>query len=190
MINLVKWKDEKAVAIESMIHDTALATTVGEVRTHLRGASEGQTTATFHAATRLLGGVTTAARIRQFDLTIDEPVQLGGSDSGPNPVEVVLAALGTCQEIVYAVYAATLGIPIGELAIDVEGDLDPRGFFGVADVAPGFSAVRYNVRIQSSAPPERIRTLVETVNQHCPVLDILQRPLPVDGIVELNGQIL
>ena len=31
---------------------------------------------------------------------------------GPNPVEIVLAALGTCQEITYRAYATALGIPL------------------------------------------------------------------------------
>ena len=176
------------MAVESVSHDTKIAAAVEHVRAQLRSAPEGQTSTTFKAQTRLLEGVTTAARIRQFDLTIDEPVHLGGSDSGPNPVEVVLAALGTCQEIVYGVYAAALGIPLDRVEIDVEGDLDPRGFFGVADVAPGFSAVRYNVRIQSPADVETIQELVATVDRHCPVLDILQRPVPVAEHVELNGR--
>ena len=178
------------MAVGSPSYDTQIAAAAEQVREQLRGAPEGRTSTTFKTTTRLQGGVTTTARIRQFDLTIDEPVELGGSDSGPNPVEVVLVALGTCQEITYAVHAAALGIAIDNLAIDVEGDLDPRGFFAVADVAPGFSKVRYNVRIESPEAPERIQHLIETVNRHCPVLDILERPLPVAGQVELNGRSL
>jgi uncharacterized OsmC-like protein len=41
------------------------------------------------------------SQIRGFKTTIDEPLELGGTDSGPNPVELLLAALGGCQEIVY-----------------------------------------------------------------------------------------
>ncbi|HEY3289676.1 MAG TPA: OsmC family protein, partial [Anaerolineae bacterium] len=113
---------------------------------------------------------------------------LGGTDQGPNPVELVLAALGTCQEIVYSTYAALLNIPIDRLDIKVYGDLDPRGFFGVADVNAGFESVTYEVNLETKAPLAEVRALIDTVNRRCPVLDILQRPLPVRQQVSLNGR--
>jgi putative redox protein len=167
-----------------------LGSIVGEIRTQLRALPAESAAVTFQASTQLIEGLRTSASIRQFALTIDEPVELGGTDLGPNPVEVVLAALGTCQEIVYGVYAAAAGIRLERLAIDVEGDLDPRGFFGVAEVASGFSEVRFHVQIESPDSPERIAALIDEVNRHCPVLDILQRGLPVRGSVALNGQLL
>ena len=174
-----------------MIAQTAiqseLAKAVDGMRANLAAAPEGQTVFTFSAGTRLVEGMRTEASIRQFTLAIDEPTQLGGTDCGPNPVEIVLAALGTCQEIVYAVHAARLGIAIEQLEVEVEGDLDARGFYDVAAVDPGFSAVRYHVHIKSPETPERVRALVETVQHSCPVLDTLQRPLPIRGDVELNG---
>ena len=144
----------------------------------------------FGANTRLVQGYETATTIRSFEQTIDEPPSLGGTDLGPNPVEVVLAALGACQEIVYSTYAALLGVSIEKLEIKVHGDLDPRGFFGVADVPAGFESVAYEVNLESSSPVNDVRHLVQTVNKHCPVLDILQRPLPVSSRVALNGQSL
>lgn len=42
---------------------------------------------------------------------VDEPPALGGSDPGPNPVELVLAALRTCREITSRAYATALGGP-------------------------------------------------------------------------------
>ncbi len=61
------------------------------------------------------------------------------------------------------------------------------GFFGVGEVAPGFHDVTYTVDIASSAPAADIARLVEAVNSHCPVLDILQQPVPVHGEFRLNG---
>jgi putative redox protein len=143
--------------------------------------------ATFAAYTRLEAGFRTLAQIRQFQLTVDEPAELGGTDAGPNPVELVLAALGTCQEIVYAAYAALLGVELRHVAVEVSGKLDPRGFFGVAEVDPGFSEVSYTVQLESPTDPERVAALVRAVQEHCPVLDILKRPLLVTGSVALNG---
>jgi putative redox protein len=146
--------------------------------------------ARFSASTKLVKGYETSVSIRGFEQTIDEPPSLGGTDLGPNPVEVILAAFGACQEIVYSTYATLLGVSIERLEIKVHGDLDPRGFFGVADVPAGFDSVSYEVSLESPSPADKVRELVRTVDQHCPVLDILQRPLPVHSRVELNGRLL
>jgi putative redox protein len=141
----------------------------------------------FSAETRLVDGFQTTARVRQFSFTVDEPPSLGGTDTGPNPVELVLAALGTCQEIVFATYARFLNVPIESLAIRVSGDLDLRGFLDAAEVPAGYRAIDFDVAIESPASLDEVARLVEAVNRHCPVLDILQRGLPVDGHYALNG---
>tara|TARA_Y100000588_G_scaffold347014_1_gene395433 strand:- start:254 stop:544 length:291 start_codon:yes stop_codon:yes gene_type:complete len=43
-------------------------------------------------------GLRSEVSIRQHDLVIDEQESLGGTDTGPNPVELVLTALGSCQD--------------------------------------------------------------------------------------------
>ena len=163
--------------------------TVRAIQASLREAGEG-VRAHFGAETHLVKGYETAVNIRNFVDIVDEPHALGGTDLGPNPAELVLAALGACQEIVYSTYATLLNIPIERLHIEVSGDLDPRGFFGVADVPAGFESVLYEVYLDSPSSAEHVRELVRIVNQHCPVLDILQRALPVQGRVELNGHAL
>ena len=41
----------------------------------------------------------------------------GGANAGPNPLDVMLAALGTCQEITYKAYATAMGacVSIGRI---------------------------------------------------------------------------
>jgi putative redox protein len=163
-----------------------LGSVIEQVRTDL-GNAQDPPIATFAAATSLGDEYRTSVKIRDFTLAVDEPPLIGGADTGPTPVELVLAALGTCQEIVFATYARVLGIPLDGVAVNAEGRLDLRGFFGVADVAPGFQDVTFTVDITSPASAEDIARLVETVNAHCPVLDILQQPVPVHGDVRLNG---
>lgn len=166
-----------------------LATTIDAVRTELGRAPE-TAVATFAADTTLVDGFRTTAKIRDFDLTVDEPPTIGGGDSGPTPVELVLAALGTCQEIVYATYARVLDIPLNGVAVRAEGRLDLRGFFGVADVPAGFQDISFAVEIDSPAAREDVARLVTAVNAHCPVLDILRQPVPVAGSYRHNGRTL
>ncbi len=137
--------------------------------------------ATFSVDSRQVEGVRSEAKIRQFALTVDEPPSLGGTDAGPNPVELVLAALATCQEITYRAYATALGIPLDGVSVKLEGSLDLRGFFAVKDdVRAGFTDVRGVVELKSEASAADLAKLKDVVDAHCPVLDILRAPVPVN----------
>lgn len=134
---------------------------------------------TFVSASRLGEGFCSEVSIRDHALTVDEPHGIGGSDAGPTPVELVLAALGTCQEITYRAFATALGIPLANVAVTVEGDIDFRGFFAIDEsIRPGFQRLRVKVALGSSASQADIDRLVAVVNGHCPVLDMLSTPVP------------
>ncbi len=136
--------------------------------------------ASFQSSTALQEGFRSRASLRQHSLTIDEPAALGGTDSGPNPVELILAALGSCQEITYRAFATALGIPLDSVRVELTGDIDLRGFFAVDPaVRPGYEAIRGQVHLESPAAPERLEQLRQAVNGHCPVLDILANPVPI-----------
>ena len=90
------------------------------------------------AATELVEGVRCRGKVRNLPhITVDEPPHMGGSDAGPNPVEILLVALGTCQEISYAVTAALMGIDLKKVKVFVEGSIDLRGALGMdEEVSP------------------------------------------------------
>ncbi len=139
--------------------------------------------ATFRSESQLTTGFRSEVKLRHHALTVDEPAGIGGSDSGPTPVELVLAALGTCQEITYRAFATALGIPLEGVAVTVEGDIDFRGFFAIDEtVRPGFGALRIKVDLQSTASTADRARLIAAVNRHCPVLDMLTRPVPVSFV--------
>lgn len=126
----------------------------------------------------------TTASVRGFKVLLDEPAELGGANTGPNPVEAVLAALGSCQAIVYRAYANALGLRIDRVDVEARGFLDLRGFLGDSAVPAGFERVTFSTRISSPESAERIAELAKTVEAHCPVLDILRRTVPVAGELE------
>jgi putative redox protein len=144
-------------------------------------AEPAQALADFQAQSRLGDGLNSTVAIRQFCVEVDEPAGLGGTDTAPNPVEYVLAALGSCQEITYRLYADALGIPLNGVSVELTGAIDLRGFFNVAqDVRPGYRKIKAKVTLDSPAPEADLARLKDIVDRHCPVLDILRNPTPVE----------
>jgi uncharacterized OsmC-like protein len=162
-----------------MTHST-FAPLVRDTRSALAAAPAAAANVTFRVASRQSAGLRSDARIRQFEVGVDEPPALGGTDTAPNPVEYALLALATCQEITYRLHADHLGIPLDGVAVSLEGDLDLRGFFGVDhSVRPGFTAIRGTVTLESPAPESELQRLKDHVDAHCPVLDLLSNPTPL-----------
>lgn len=125
-------------------------------------------------------GLRAEIRIGGHTLVADEGPALGGAHAGPNPVEYALAALLSCQVVTYRVWAAKLGVPLDGITLDVDGDLDVRGFLGFDDaVRPGFGDVRVRVTLDGPADPQRYRELAAAVDAHCPVLDLFRNTTPV-----------
>ena len=65
---------------------------------------------TYKAKSALVDGLSTTLSYpntpEHGETAVDEPpVMPGGKDKGPNPMDLCLAALGTCQEISYKAFA-------------------------------------------------------------------------------------
>ena len=131
----------------------------------------------FKASAHLQEGVMVKARARNFEITVDEPETLGGTNMGMNPVELVLTALGACQAIVAGTYAKKFDIDLKDFWVELEGDLDPDGFLGKSDVRKGYSEIRYNIHIDTSAPREKVEEFIQFVEATCPVGDTIANPV-------------
>lgn len=142
------------------------------------------------ASTRWHGGFRSEAEIRGFQIPMDEPLALGGTNTGPNMVEVVLGALGCCLTTGYAVVAKKMSIQLEGVEVLSDGDLDLRGFFGLAEpdqIWPGYTTVRVTVRLLApEATDEQLQQLHETVTRTCPVLSIISRPVKVETRLEIG----
>ena len=136
---------------------------------------------TFKATARkTANGLQVEANARGFKITLDEPEELGGTNTGMNPVEAVLCALGACQSIVYAAFAESQDFKYDEFWMELEGDLDPDGFMGLAEgVRNGFQEIRYSTHFVTSEPQEKVDAFSEFIDQHCPVSDNLQNGVKV-----------
>ncbi len=126
------------------------------------------------------GGFRSEAKIRDFDPVIsDEPDALGGTDTGPNPVEQILAALGNCLAVGYAANASAAGIELKDISIELEGDLDLHTFLGLSPGNAGYESISARVTIDSDAPADELQALHKKVTETSPVGHTLGRMIPL-----------
>jgi len=81
-----------------------------------------------------------------------------------------------------------MGIDLDGLAIDVAGDVDPRGTLGIEGGTPGFvdDTVSYVTHIESPEDEGQIRQLVAEAEEYCPAHAALRKPVAFDREIRLN----
>ena len=118
---------------------------------------------------------------REFTLQGDEPEQILGERTGPNAVELLLGALGSCLSVGYAANAAHMGIELEDLRFEMEGDVDLRGFLGISeDVRPGYESINCTVYVDADASEAELTELRERVEQTSPLMDVITNEVPLE----------
>ena len=111
----------------------------------------------------------------EWNLQLDEPVEDGGSNSGPNPMQYFIASLAGCQNEQAQVIVDELSLNIEQINIDVEIDLDLSGFMGMSDNSNGsYKSVRLSAVVLGDVTDEQIKTLGQKVDARCPILALLR----------------
>ena len=119
---------------------------------------------------------------RSHKIVADEPCELLGADSAPNPQELLMAAFNACITVGYVAGASLKGIDLESVEIRTKGELDLRGFLGLSDdVPPGYEAIDYEVRIKGNGSPEQFEEIHQTVMKTSPNYFNLNRPIRMNG---------
>ena len=66
-------------------------------------------------------------QVRDHQLTVDETIEVGGADAGPDPLELLAVSLASCTAITMEMYATRKGWDIGHVEVDVEYSPAERG---------------------------------------------------------------
>ncbi|MFH1412401.1 MAG: OsmC family protein [Candidatus Omnitrophota bacterium] len=122
-----------------------------------------------------LGKKKFAAKVRGHEIRTDVPVEKGGEDTAPTPVELMIAALGTCAGIFAASYLHIAKINAPEMTVEVDWEYasDPERI-GKADIT---------VKLPGTELGERERGLIAAVRK-CIVHNTLKDPPDVDIKIE------
>jgi putative redox protein len=75
------------------------------------------------------------AKTRNHFLTMDQTIASGGDNSGPTPVEYLLAAIGGCVSITLRVYAERRGWDVGKIKVNVSQLKDESGTYLTEEIS-------------------------------------------------------
>lgn len=139
---------------------------------------------TFQTDARWKEGLRTDVLARQFPIAVDEPPALGGADTAPNPMELLLAGLNGCLAVVIKTVAAELDAEVYSIDFSSNATLDVRGFLGTADVQPYFNRVHTRIELAIDLPEDRFEAFTRTVHRRCPAGTLIEAAAGVDFEIE------
>ncbi len=73
-------------------------------------------------AAELREGTAVTVQTRQFSWLADEPLSVGGTDTGPTPYEILLGALAACIAVTLRLYANHKKIALAGVEVKLEFD--------------------------------------------------------------------
>ena len=108
---------------------------------------------------------------------------VGGPGTGACSGDLLLGALAACAQLTCQMVATSMGVATRSIQVEVEGDLDLRGTFGVSrEAAVGFEAIRLGIRIDApEASDDELRKLHEKTERYCTVLQTLRAAPEIDS---------
>jgi uncharacterized OsmC-like protein len=114
-------------------------------------------------------------------VTTDMPTGIGGTASTASPGWLLRAAAASCVASLVAIRAASSGIDLRGVEVEVDSESDDRGILGLdAAIAAGALSMRVAVSIDAAGVDvEALEALAAWAVDHCPVTDSISRAVPL-----------
>lgn len=111
----------------------------------------------------------------KFQLTADEPTDLGGNDAGATPVELLLAGLGSCKAITLKMYADRKDWDLASVEVDVNHQIVNRQY-----------QISVRLQLTGSLSDEQKQRLLEIADK-CPVHKLLESSTQIETSLANNN---
>lgn len=166
-------------ALEETVEAIRQDSSRGEVAFRVKTEWKGQTRSESTVEGYVIGGHPVA---RRFTIAADEPHELLGTNSAPNPQELLMSAVNACMMVGYVAQAAVRGVTLESCTIETDGQLDLRGFLGLDDqVPPGYRRINYTVSLQGDGTREQYEDIHRAVMATSPNYFNMARPIEMNG---------
>ena len=112
---------------------------------------------------------------------IDQPEAMGGTDSGPSPLDYIFVALGGCLVTIAKIVAGQKKIDLRGVEVDVSGDINLAVLRGQEkDQRAGFQNINVAIKVDADMTKEEKEAFVKEVDQRCPVSENLMNSTPLN----------
>ena len=118
-------------------------------------------------------GLAVDVEIGAHRLRLDEPIGLGGTDTGPEPPETLLAALGACEAITMKMYARRKGWPLADVRVRLSGS-----------TLAGVYVIRRRLELDGDLNDAQ-RSRLREIAGRCPVHRILDNEVRVEDVEDV-----
>ena len=124
---------------------------------------------------------------KPFELIIDAPAGLDGTDEGPSPLLLILSSIGACIVAVTRFWAKIMDIEIEEMKVFSRGHINLGAIFGLDDSKlAGYDKLEPVIRIKAKASDEKINELMNKVLSHCPIITNMNGVSPITTKVQIK----
>jgi uncharacterized OsmC-like protein len=122
----------------------------------------------------------TQVKARNFEIIVDEPQDLGGTNEGANPVEYLLASYAGCLNVMGHLVAKELNFDLKGMEIDLAGSLNPARLFGQSnEERAGYKEIQVTLKPQCDADEQTLEKWQAAILDRCPVGDNLKNTTEV-----------
>ena len=145
--------------------------------------------------TQYLGNYQSVNQVRDLaPIYLDEPLELGGKNTGPTPLEMTLCALNSCTAMIMNILRKEMKFDIQNVRFESKGIHDVRRaemkrtgklFSQVEPIAYHYHKVTQRVFMKTSESDERLEKFRSEVERLCP-LHALLRDARVNFVSEWN----
>lgn len=113
--------------------------------------------------TRWDGGMRAVTQVGDFEVVVDEPETAGGTDTGPQPTDLLLVSVSSCFALALAFVARKRGVDLLGLDVTAIGRYE------------GLKFCEISLSISSDSPRSVVEDLLPEAKRVCYVSNTLQR---------------
>jgi putative redox protein len=118
--------------------------------------------------TRWDGGMRAVTHVGGFEVVVDEPERSGGTDTGPQPTDLLLVSVTSCFALAIAFAAKKRSIELAGLDVTAVGHYE------------GLRFARISLSITSGTPRDILEQLLPEAERVCYVSNTLREPPELD----------